>query len=143
MNVTDSTPATFEQYLARLAGNGVAVAADRMDQVREMYDNERKAEETIPSLVPPCPSWCRKGDGHPYDSTEWDFVTHVRYHSSVPEDVSCGARVEAIERNKGGAVAVAAPTIGVYVEEDQTAEQARAYAAGLLAAADVLDRITR
>jgi hypothetical protein len=143
MNATDSTfPRTFEQYLARLVDGGVAVA-DHMAEVREMYENERTAAESLPAVIPPCPSWCRKGDGHPYDSTEWDFVTHVRFHSSVPDDVRCGARVEAIERNKGGTIEVAAPTIGVYVEENQTAGEARAYAAELLAAADVLDRITR
>jgi hypothetical protein len=140
MNVTDSTPATFEQYLARWVDHGLTVEG-RLDQIREMYDQEQTARDSLPSVIPPCPSWCRKGDGHPYEATDWDFVTHLRFHSSVPDEVECGARVEATERNKGGAVEVAAPTIGVYVEEDQTAEQARAYAAELLAAADVLDEI--
>ncbi len=141
MNATDSKiPGTFEEYLARLADGGVAVG-DHLDMARQMYDGERLTEASAPTVIPPCPSWCRNSAGHPYDSTEWDYVTHVRYHSSVPDGWSAGARVEATESNKGGVVEVATPIIGLYVEEKQTAQEARQYAAELLAAADVLDRL--
>ena len=83
-----------------------------------------------------------KPDGHEYDSTDWDFVTHVRCHSSVPDGAHAGARVEALERNKGGEVVVNAQEIGVYVEEAATADRDRQYAADLLAAADLLDAVT-
>lgn len=138
---TKKTPPTFEQYLARLVDGGVAVG-DHLDKVRKMYDEERLAEASAPTVIPSCPSWCRLPAGHPYDSTEWDFVTHLRYHASVPDGISFGARVEATERNKGGVVEVATPIIGVYVEENQTAEEARRYAAELLVAADLLDAVS-
>jgi hypothetical protein len=138
MKTSDKIPSTFEEYAEHL---GITTDHPRRDMARKLWEQEREAERTYPAEIPPCPGWCRLNAGHPYDSTEWDYVTHCRFHSSVPDDTAFDARVEATERNKDGVVEVGTPVLAVYAEGERTAEDARRIAAELLAAADLLDRI--
>ena len=108
----------------------------------ELRRQEAVAEASYPKAHPPCPPWCCLPAGHRYDSTEWDLVTHLRYHQLNP-DVWDDANVTQSERNQGGVVSLDPPVISVYGYEvdEVTSGEARKRAALLLNLADNLDEI--
>lgn len=93
--------------------------------------------------VPPCPSWCRFTDhlpDHSYDSESLDGSTLSRFHIS---DVS-GVYIAQEEFNRDGVVRFGPAHISGAVGDgdiETTADEARALAADLIAAADELDHI--
>lgn len=114
------------------------------DNARALWEQERAAERSYPTTIPPCPSWCELPPSHQYDGywpNSIQGVEHTRFHQR-----SAGAvNLSECEHNKiSGGVERHGVTISFEEQcvEDVSAEQARRLAANLLAAADLLDRIT-
>lgn len=138
MNATDTRiPATFEQY-AEL--NNVPADHGNLDGWRKVYEHEVFAEAHAPATIPPCPWWCADQAGHGYDSTDGtgDELAFERFHHAP---VGPLLTVDAPERNHYGTVSVTVPSVYLDERADVDAAGARALAADLLAAADLLERI--
>ena len=99
-------------------------------------------EEHLPELaaalpVGPCPAWCGRPDGHPFDYCQTDSLFN-RFHVR-----DCGAGVSVFQHEcsdgEWGAPYVDLPDLDLPdVDDIQTPEQARQLAAALMEAADVL-----
>jgi hypothetical protein len=148
---TSSTiPPTFEQYVDRF-GIPEGTLAEHGDEIREMYDRERLAQQLhpAPADMPPCPPWCTFEPGHTYDSiddldVEAGMVTLVRAHSTEHIDRGSGGSLSQDESLRDGQVTLAEPVILTGPNLDSvTAAEARQRAAELLNLADRLDRITQ
>lgn len=122
---------TFEQF-----ATAHAVPADRLDVARALWTQERAADASRPSTVPPCPPWCALPDGHPYDSYSGpaDDVTHTRLHHR-PVGM---ADVHAAEHHTAGVVELTATEITCGKSETLSAAEALILAADLQRAVDVL-----
>ena len=123
-------PDTFVPVLGMTAGQAVTEINDDA----ELWDAV---------VVPPCPSWCRMGTGHTYDSLDHDGATFLRYHDDDPWN-GVGS-IQQTERNREGVITLGPLTIsawaGVNDVEDLTAGEARAQAAGLLRLAERLEEL--
>lgn len=94
-----------------------------------------------------CPlSWCQRGAEHPFQGHPAFPADGVdRYHEAVIQrDAPCAVTVSAVERLDDSGASMSTPTITLMDPEgyEFTAAQARAQAAVLLRAADLLDEIT-
>ncbi len=135
-----AVPSTFEAYMAE---HNIPAEHPNLDGWRQVWQNELRVEATVPAVTPACPDWCTSAAGHEYtcyDGTVDGLMTHLREHTGFSTE---RVQVDATERNTGGTVTVDAPTVFLNVEDDLDAAAARAFAADLLAAADVLDRLSQ
>jgi hypothetical protein len=115
-----------------------------------MIDRDERREANYPKVTPPCPSWCRSVEiygarqlatydhPHGYDSLSDDETTFFRFHVSSNEHYYVAQE----EQNREGVITLGPLHLGGGPEEEMTAAQARAKAAELLAAADMLDEVT-
>lgn len=145
MNATENTATTFPAYLDRIAAHGLTVPTEpeHVEHLRQLWTMERKAEESYPQVIPPCPSWCALGAGHQYDSYAADGAGQPYVHTRFHEAYIGRATVGTLESNKAGRVTVGPASVMMTDRiEDITAEQAREVASDLLLAADLLDSIT-
>lgn len=102
---------------------------------------QRYLDANAPTVIPPCPPWCRLPEGHDYTGTAVDVadLTFERLHVAFAGLV---ADVVAVERNHRGSVTVDAPEVFLDVHSDAyPLDVVRAVAAELVEAADVLERL--
>ncbi len=134
-------------------------------QERQITALEQLERDLTPTEPPPCPDWCEKDAGHPYDSTEYDFVEHpdfsdaiaareisvCRYHRAVlrwveRENVEVTQLEDARVRD-GVAPVVTFDSAVVYAsisfEDEMSASAARELGDALLMAAVLVDQINR
>lgn len=134
--ITSTIPDTFEQFVEQ---HNLPADHGNLEGWRRVYEQQKIVETNAPTVIPPCPWWCKDPAGHDYTSTDgWDDdLTFQRFHSHPVGQLS----VDTIEHNVAGVVTL--DPAGVYVDErgDNDAAHCRALAADLLAAADLLDRI--
>lgn len=133
-----TVPATFDDYMAKL---NITADHGNLDGWRKVYEHELYAEAHAPAVIPACPSWCVDPDGHDYDSTDGageQLTFHRFHHAPVGPLLS----VDALEHNHDGTVTMDAPSVHLDERPEVGASGARALAADLLAAADLLDSIT-
>lgn len=153
MSTKPTTSETFAEYAARL---GVDEHHPMHDNALRMWEMEREAERTYPTVVPACPDWCEEPGGHEYDSyLRGDeggvehYRTHVRTIGTAGVLSSAGTInrvvVMSTETYTDGAVSIDPPEVDVpdYRGETLPAADARTLAADLLAAADLLDRLAQ
>lgn len=133
-----AVPATFAEYMTL---HNVPADHPNLDGYRVMWERALYVETSVPKVIPPCPSWCQSPDGHEYDSTDGydETLTYIRSHMAMERP---HLWVDAWEHNCAGVVTMQAPSICTPDQGDLDSSQARAYAAELLEAADLLDRIT-
>ncbi len=131
--------ATFEDYRRE---HGIADDHPNLDGWRALWQHELQIEQHRPTVIPPCPSWCVLPAGHDYPSVDvsGDELTFERDHLAFEGKVG---DVQATEHNRAGRVTVDVPVIYLDVRSDLAcpAYVARALAAELLEAADVLERL--
>jgi hypothetical protein len=148
---TSSTfPATFEQYLARWVDHGIGVEG-HLDEIREMYDQERLAAQMHPQVddMPPCPGWCALDYGHRYESilnadSDAGMVTLERFHTTENLCADSYGSVGQEEHLRDGRVSYGPLHIVAGRDlEEITGEEARLRAAELVKLADRLDEISR
>ncbi len=118
---------------------------------RLLREQEALADASRPSSPPPCPPWCALPAGHAYDSYDPRYrdhevasVVHFRQHVSTADPAA--AYVEQSESYHEGKVSLEPPAVfydGRMSERGADAGEARRVAAALLAAADLLEQITR
>jgi hypothetical protein len=109
----------------------------------EMVKRARMVEENAPTVIPPCPEWCRLPEGHDYTGADGfgDDLTFERQHVAFEGKV---ADVSATESNRAGEVTVGPLEVFLDVRSDAyPVDVVRAVAAELLEAADVFERISR
>lgn len=133
---------TFEQYADSLGVDPSTDDPSRVAALRVYFEQEQTMERLWPTVIPPCPSWCIDEPGHDFDS--WDLDQDepgfTRFHTASRDSQ---VDVTALETFKVGGASVISDA-GLYVEKQDdlnTPEAARAFAAQVLAAADVLERI--
>jgi hypothetical protein len=135
---TINVPSTFEQYMAE---HKIPADHPNLDDWREVYAHQVIVEQNAPA-VPPCPSWCTSPDGHDYDCVDGGEVADLTYFRNHVVMQRPHLLVDATEHNRNGVVTMDAASICVASNRDDLdAEQARAFAAELLEAADLLDRV--
>jgi hypothetical protein len=135
----------FDELRQSYANDPVKLAEIEAWEAREKYADERR-----PTVIPPCPPWCRYFDTitptslyklHEYDSIEWgEPLTFSRFHV----ENQTGSYVSQEEFNREGVVTLGPLHITISSQEgieEATAGQAREIAAELLAAADRLEAI--
>lgn len=140
MSPTSGTIApTFREYLTQ---HNIPADAEHLGQWHNIYEQELFTAEHAPKVIPPCPSWCSEPTGHDYTCTDGSGadLAFERFHCSP---VGAVLMVDALERNHYGTVTLGAPSVHLDERPDVDAAGARALAADLLAAADLLDRIAQ
>jgi hypothetical protein len=126
---------TFEQFIAEWN------LKSEHPRTREMYEESISAAKVLASLsLPACPAWCGRPEGHGYEFDGGRSADFLRRHASRDDN---GPQVQQMEHNYAGErIAYDSAEIGVTVGlESFSAEGARALAAQLAAAADLLDAI--
>ena len=115
-----------------------------------MIDRDERVAANYPTVIPPCPDWCRFREIYPtglhsdhgYDSSEeWDdTIAYLRFHISG----IAGLHISQEEINRGGEVTLGTPSIFGLARDDEelSSEQARQLSAELLDAAARLDEVT-
>ncbi len=156
MTTTDSDTATSRD---RGKSGAFMPARDFMTAVRELgidpqdprmlklAEHQRFVEDHAPKVIPPCPAWCVQPAGHDYDGTDGsgEDLTFERTHVALDGErlaIDAILAIDAMEHNHHGTVATEVPLLYVNHEGNFDAEQARAFAAELLSAADLLATIT-
>jgi len=107
----------------------------------QLAEHQRFVEDHAPKVIPPCPPCCVLPARHDYDGTDGtgEDLTFERTHVALEtEHLSVNAK----ETNRHGIFEVRVPTLWVERDDTLNAAQARAFAAELLSAADLLDTIT-
>jgi hypothetical protein len=135
-----AVPATFDEYL-RL--HGIPADHPNLEGWREVWKRDLYAEQNAPTVIPPCPEWCRLPAGHDYLSVDGfdEDLTFERQHVAFEGKV---ADVLVTEHNRAGEVTVDAAELYLDVRRDgYPVEVVRALAAELVEAADVLKRLTQ
>ena len=110
----------------------------RLDAIDAQEAQEMAFYDGHPTVLPPCPSWCRYAeDGHLYSDEAGG--TYTRYHDwSAGDDVD-GCAVVA-ERNRDGVITYGPPTVITDAGDELTPDEARARARQWLALADMAEQ---
>ncbi len=133
-----TTAATFQDYMRQ---HDIAHDHPNLKGWRKLWQRETQAEQHKPTVIPPCPSWCRLPEGHGYTELDGfdEDLTFERRHVAFEGKV---ADVYATEHNHFGAVTLDEPAIYLNVRnEDYEVDIVRAVAAELVEAADLLERL--
>jgi hypothetical protein len=128
-----------EQELIAATGYSAGVLAG----MRQTRKTDAACKASKPREIPPCPPWCAWPPLHEYDSV----LTNSEPFTFIRDHVSDGDRLEVRliqeEHNAGGDVTLGPIAIDVWLGEGRRCNpaEARDYAAQLLAAADLYERI--
>lgn len=105
---------------------------------RNMRERDAHLARIKPTVIPPCPTWCSLPAGHDYESVD-EGEGFCRNHST--ETGAQFAFVTQLETNTAGVLTF--EDASVFVDEGNLdAAQAGAFVVELVAAADLLDRLT-
>lgn len=102
------------------------------------------ALDDLSPVVQPCPAWgCDQQPGHPWDSTTFDGLRHVRIHSKDFGRAAVVVEESVAASNKSGPTTLGKPEVQVYLDEGAgyTLDAAITLAADLLTAASFLQTV--